>query len=175
MLENHIGQRIHVLIKCCQSGRLHQASAPSIVLSSWELLKKDVLTDVQDKIHCLLKGLWYQSLLSLPLPRDPCCLCLFASQAPIQKELSCLAFVDFHRTIWRYAQVLRSGIYVHLKPGGDYLLVRTQSRAGGWVGGWRFKSIQRYSLAGGPFPSVVLETAFFICTCQLSLVFVGNL
>lgn len=92
-----------------------------------------MLTDVKDKIHTSLKGLWYQSLLSLPLPRDPCCLCLFASQAPIQ-GIVCLAFVDFHRTIWRYAWVLTSGIYVHLKPGGDYLWSR-QKQAGGWVGG----------------------------------------
>ena len=152
MLENHIGQRIHVLVKCCQSGRLHQGSAPSIELSSWELLKKDVLTDVKDKIRYLLKELWYQSLLSLPLPRDSCYLCLFASQAPIQNELSCLAFADFHRTIRRYVWVLRSGTYVHLNPRDDYLLVRTKGRAGGWVAGWRFKSIQRYSLAGGHSP-----------------------
>lgn len=97
--------------------------------------------------------------------------CLFASQAPIQNELSCIAVTNFHSAIWRYEWVLRAGTYVHLNPRSDYLPVRTEDRAGGWVGG------DSNLLRDSPFQVaiLVLETMFFICICQLSFVFVGNL
>lgn len=81
VLESHFGQRIHGLVKCFQCRTPHRASAHSVVLSSRKLLKKDLLTNVQEQIRSPLLGSWRQSLFSLYPPPWLFGLGLFASQA----------------------------------------------------------------------------------------------
>lgn len=135
VLESHIGQRIHVLVKCFQWRALHRVSVPNITFSSWKLLKKNSLINVKEQIGCP----WWDCVTSLPSLcislSGSCDLCFFAFQSIatsslFKKELPCISVENFHRAPWWWAKILRPETYVPLNLRSDYSPVRIEGRAG---------------------------------------------